>query len=59
MDLRSFWSDETGQDLIEYSLILTFLVLVACAVFPFNQQAISTILSKTNVNLHSAVDAMQ
>jgi Flp pilus assembly pilin Flp len=27
----TFWTDETGQDLIEYSLLLAFVALVAVA----------------------------
>jgi Flp pilus assembly pilin Flp len=30
--LRRFWRDETGQDLIEYSLLITFIA-IACMWF--------------------------
>ncbi len=57
MGTRTFWNDEAGQDLIEYSLLISFIVLVAGAVFPFNQQAISTIISKTDEHLTLAIGA--
>lgn len=28
-----FWKDESGQDLVEYSLLLAFIVLVSAAAF--------------------------
>lgn len=55
--VRRFWTDETGQDLVEYSLVLTFIVLVAAAVFPSSAAAVSTIVSKTDVNLRRAMEA--
>jgi Flp pilus assembly pilin Flp len=31
--LRNFWKDEDGQDLIEYTLLLAFVALVAAGLF--------------------------
>ncbi|MBK5294210.1 MAG: Flp family type IVb pilin [Acidobacteriia bacterium] len=31
--IRRFWLEEEGQDLIEYTLLLAFVALVAAAVF--------------------------
>ena len=31
--LRSLWSEELGQDLIEYTLMITFVVIVTAGVF--------------------------
>jgi Flp pilus assembly pilin Flp len=31
--LHSFWSEDHGQDLIEYTLLLAFVCLVAAAIF--------------------------
>ena len=31
--LRNFWNKEEGQDLIEYTLILAFVALVAAGLF--------------------------
>jgi Flp pilus assembly pilin Flp len=30
---RRFWQDESGQDLIEYTLLLAFVALVAAGLF--------------------------
>ena len=31
--LRSFWKEDQGQDLIEYTLLLAFVALVAAGLF--------------------------
>jgi len=31
--LQEFWKDESGQDLIEYTLILAFVALASAAIF--------------------------
>lgn len=31
--IRRFWKDEAGQDLIEYTLLLAFVALVAAGLF--------------------------
>ncbi len=31
--LRKFWQEESGQDLIEYTLLLAFVCLLSAAVF--------------------------
>ena len=31
--LRNFWTDEQGQDLIEYSLLMAFVALASAALF--------------------------
>ena len=31
--LRTIWNDEEGQDLIEYTLLLAFVALVAAGLF--------------------------
>ena len=33
MDLRTFWEDERGQDIVEYSLLLAFVCLSGAALF--------------------------
>ena len=44
--LREFWSDEQGQDLIEYALMAGFVAVAAGAVMPSVSTSISTIFSK-------------
>ena len=31
--LRTFWKDEQGQDLIEYTLLMAFVALASAALF--------------------------
>jgi len=33
LDLRRLWANEEGQDLIEYTLLLAFVALVAAGLF--------------------------
>jgi Flp pilus assembly pilin Flp len=41
--LKTFWHEEEGQDLIEYTLLLAFICLVGAAIFiPFGQSVSST-----------------
>ncbi len=51
------WRDRRGQDLVEYSLLLAFIVTVAVALTSFAHPSISTVLSKTDSNLVLAVTA--
>ncbi len=41
-----FWSDERGQDLIEYALMAGFVAVAAGAIMPGVSRSISTIFSK-------------
>ena len=49
--LFSFWIDETGQDLIEYSLLLAFFMFVTVALIGFGGQSIKGIVSTSNSQL--------
>ena len=49
--LRNFWTDEQGQDLIEYSLLLAFVALASAALFLGAGKSISGIWSTTNSQL--------
>ena len=49
--LRNFWTDEQGQDLIEYSLLMAFVALAAAALFLGAGKSISGIWSTTNSQL--------
>ena len=40
------WSDENGQDLIEYALMAGFVAVAAGAIMPGVARSISTIFSK-------------
>ena len=52
--LRSFWKDEQGQDLIEYSLLMAFVALASAALFLGAGKSISGIWSTTNSQLVAA-----
>jgi Flp pilus assembly pilin Flp len=52
--LRSFWKDEQGQDLIEYSLLMAFVALASAALFLGAGKSISGIWSTTNSQLTAA-----
>lgn len=47
--LKQLWSDETGQDLIEYALISGFIAVVVAGFLPPSiMPGVSTIFSKIN-----------
>ncbi len=50
----NLWSDEQGQDLIEYTLMLAFVALASAALFSSAGTSINQIWSKTNSQLSSA-----
>ena len=54
MERRSFWSDEAGQDLIEYTLLLAMVCLASAALMIGSGDAVSTIWHTTNNNLSAA-----
>jgi Flp pilus assembly pilin Flp len=56
---RTWWGEEDGQDLTEYTLLLAFVVLISAALLLTNQKAIDTIWLVTNNNLSAAVSAVQ
>jgi Flp pilus assembly pilin Flp len=52
--LKSFWKEEQGQDLIEYTLLMAFVALASAALFLGAGGSISGIWSTTNTNLTAA-----
>jgi Flp pilus assembly pilin Flp len=52
--LRSFWQEENGQDLIEYSLLITFVAIACAAVVGTAGSATSPIWSGANTDLSKA-----
>jgi len=53
--LRKLWNDEDGQDMVEYALLLGFIVLCAAAILTTTRTQISTIWTTINSALSSAV----
>jgi Flp pilus assembly pilin Flp len=52
--LKSFFQDEQGQDLIEYTLLMAFVALASAALFIGAGGSISGIWTTTNTQLTSA-----
>lgn len=52
--LHEFWRDESGQDLIEYTLLLGFVAMASAAIFISSGASISAIWSSGNAELSSA-----
>ena len=49
--LGRFFSDETGQDLIEYSLLIAFVALAGAATFISMSGSVNSIWSAANSRL--------
>ena len=52
--LRTFWKDEQGQDLIEYTLLMAFVALASAALFLGAGGSIKNIWRITNNQLANA-----
>ena len=53
--LRRFWRDESGQDMVEYSLLCAALVVVVAGFFPPSVGAnITAIFSKVSSQLNAS-----
>lgn len=52
--IRNFWRDDSGQDLIEYTLLLAFVALASAALFLGAGGSIKGIWSTTNSQLAAA-----
>jgi Flp pilus assembly pilin Flp len=54
MFLKNFWQEESGQDLIEYTLLMAFIALASAAVFIGAGQNLNTIWTGANGQLANA-----
>jgi Flp pilus assembly pilin Flp len=45
--MKQFLEDETGQDLVEYALLLVFIALAAIAVLPMLGKAVNNVFSQS------------
>jgi Flp pilus assembly pilin Flp len=52
-NVREFLGDESGQDLVEYALLLVFLALAAIAVLPVLGKAVNNVFSQSASSLES------
>jgi Flp pilus assembly pilin Flp len=53
-NLKAFWQEEEGQDLVEYSLLLAFIALAAVALLSSAGGSIKTIWTGINSQLTNA-----
>jgi Flp pilus assembly pilin Flp len=51
---KSFWKDEQGQDLIEYTLLMAFVALASAALFVGAGGSINGIWTSANTHLSTA-----
>jgi Flp pilus assembly pilin Flp len=56
--VRAFIDDEVGQDLIEYTLLLAFMVMASAAMFIGGGASINVIWTITNNNLSQAASVI-
>ena len=49
--LHNFWSDDEGQDLIEYALMLTLIILLSVAAIQGIGTKVSTVFTAVNDSL--------
>jgi Flp pilus assembly pilin Flp len=55
--LKTFWQEESGQDLIEYTLLMAFVALASAAIFISAGGSISGIWTSANTQLGNAATA--
>jgi Flp pilus assembly pilin Flp len=55
MVLQTLWREDEGQDMVEYALLLGFIVVCAAAILTSTRTQISAIWSTINSSLSSAV----
>ena len=51
---KTFWNDQQGQDLIEYTLLMAFVALASAALFLGAGGSIQGIWTTSNSNLSQA-----
>jgi Flp pilus assembly pilin Flp len=49
--IHKFVHDESGQDLVEYALVLVFLALAAIATLPILGKAVNNVFSQASSSL--------
>ena len=52
--LRTLWREDGGQDLIEYTLLITFVVIVTAGVFGIGSSSIAGIVNVSNSQISVA-----
>lgn len=54
---RKFWAEEQGQDLIEYSLLITFIAIACAALIGSGRSAVNSIWLTSNSDLSQGYNA--
>ena len=52
--LYQFWQENEGQDLIEYSLLITFIAIACAAIVGAGRPATNAIWTRSNATLSTA-----
>jgi len=52
--LKFFWSEEDGQDLIEYSLLIVFIAIACAAIVGTGGSSVTPIWMQANTQLSAA-----
>jgi Flp pilus assembly pilin Flp len=52
--MQKFWQDESGQDLIEYTLLLAFVALASASLFVSAGSSVSGIWGSASTQLSNA-----
>lgn len=52
--LKKFLNDESGQDLVEYALLLVFLSLAAISILPVLGSSVNAIFSRSSSALNGS-----
>ena len=52
--MQKFWQDESGQDLIEYTLLLAFVALASASLFLSTGNSVGAIWGSANTQLTAA-----
>jgi len=52
--MQKFWQDESGQDLIEYTLLLAFVALASASLFISAGSSVSGIWGNASTQLSAA-----
>jgi Flp pilus assembly pilin Flp len=52
--MQKFWQDESGQDLIEYTLLLAFVALASASLFLSAGSSVSSIWGSASTQLSNA-----
>ena len=54
---KSFWQNQSGQDMVEYSLLMAFVCLASAALFISVGKSVASIWSTANTSLSQAYSA--